>query len=70
MLTDNVIDSMNVFNIPTDELARFVVGITQPEGSKNMIHIVICYSNHRYFISCEKSMGKYLALNFEKVVIE
>ena len=70
MLTDNVIDSMNAFNIPMDELARFIIGITQPEGSRSTIHIIICYSNHRYFISCKKYMGKYLALNLEKVVIE
>jgi hypothetical protein len=70
MLADNVISSMVVFGVMPEDLASHIIGITQPESSENRIHIIIHYSNQRYFISCIKFRGKYLALNFEKVVIE
>lgn len=77
LLTTDVIDSIVAFGLPPNELTDYVIGIARPENSRNLIYIVILYSNKRYFISCEKYTGsdpdyrgKYLALNADKVVIE
>ena len=70
MLSGNVIDSMVTFGMMPEDLASHIVGITQPKSSKNSIHIIIWHSNQRYFISCVKYEGRYLALNFEEVIIE
>ena len=69
-LTENVIDMINLLGIPLEHLGDYVVGITKPERSRSQLHIVIFYSNRRYFITCEKFRGGYLALNVERVVIE
>lgn len=77
LLTTHVVDSIIAFGLPPSELVEYVIGIAQPENSRNLIYIVILYSNKRYFISCKKYTGsdpdyrgKYLALNADKVVIE
>lgn len=69
MCTDDFIDGLSYYEIPIENLAGYVVGITQPIKSKGEIHLLVNHPDGRYYIRCIKEGGMYLAINIEKVVI-